>query len=252
MKLTVRKMTFRVAQVAVFLAVVAWLIDYARRAAKDAQCTSHLGQLSLALRSYHSVYGSFPPAYAADDVGRPMHSWRVLILPFLEEGNLYNRYNFGEPWDGPHNQTLLPMVPQIYTCPNHRGDSRDARFRGTRWTSYLAVTGPGTLFPGSKSSSLTDLSRDAERLVLIAEVANIDIPWTAPIDLDVRTMDFTINAPDGSRPAISTRDPYGPHVVFADGSQDRLSESMSPEEVKGLLTVGGVEMIDFPEQAGSN
>src|SRR5262245_52541441 len=66
----------------------------AREAARRMQCGNHLKQIGLALQTYHDVYGSLPPAYIADASGKPLHSWRVLILPFLGERSLYEAYRF--------------------------------------------------------------------------------------------------------------------------------------------------------------
>lgn len=82
----------------------------AREAARRAQCSNNLKQIAFSLHSYHDRYGCFPPAYIADEEGKPMHSWRVLILPFIEEQALYDRYAFTEPWDGPSNRRLAGPV----------------------------------------------------------------------------------------------------------------------------------------------
>src|SRR4051812_9073955 len=74
-----------------------------REASKRTQCKNNLKEIALALHNYHEAYGCFPPAYIADKDGRPMHSWRVLILPYLDEKPLYLKYRFDEPWNGPHN-----------------------------------------------------------------------------------------------------------------------------------------------------
>ena len=102
--------------------------------------------MGVALLTYHDTYGSFPPAYIADDQGRPMHSWRVLILPYLEEKSLYDRYDFSEPWDGPDNSQLAAEMPKVYRC---RSDSCSL---SPTDTSYLAVVGDGTIWPGAKGS----------------------------------------------------------------------------------------------------
>src|SRR4051812_10595310 len=78
------------------------------------QCLGHLKEIGIALHNYHADYGVFPPAYVADASGRPLHSWRVLILPYLEQKPLYNRYNFSEPWDGPNNRRLASQMPGVY------------------------------------------------------------------------------------------------------------------------------------------
>src|SRR5579872_1042254 len=73
-------------------------IQAAREAARRAQCANNLKMIGLALAQYESQYGRFPPAYIADADGKPMHSWRVLILPYLDEESLYSEYDFSEPW----------------------------------------------------------------------------------------------------------------------------------------------------------
>lgn len=68
----------------------------------------------MAVANYRSTFGGYPPAYIADCDGRPMHSWRVLILPFLEQQNLYAAYHFDEPWDGPNNRKLAGRIGQVF------------------------------------------------------------------------------------------------------------------------------------------
>lgn len=91
-------------------------VQAARQAARRNQCVTNLRQISLAMLNYHDVWNSFPPAYIADENGRPKHSWRVLILPYLEQQTLYDRYDFNEPWDGPHNSQLAALMPPVYAC----------------------------------------------------------------------------------------------------------------------------------------
>ena len=79
-------------------------------------CKMNLKLLAIALHNYHDTYGAFPPAYVADASGKPMHSWRVLILPHMEQLALYERYNFNEPWDGPNNILLANEMPDIFRC----------------------------------------------------------------------------------------------------------------------------------------
>ena len=115
-----------------------------------------------------------------------MHSWRVLLLPYMEQTAFYNRYKFNEPWNGPNNITLLNSMPSTFACPS--------RFsQPTNLTSYVAVTGPGTMFPGTESTKFDDVTDGTSNTLMILEVSNANIPWTAPVDLDVRTMSFQIN-----------------------------------------------------------
>ncbi len=168
----------------------------ARESARDTQCINNLKLIGLALVNYHSYYNCFPPAYIADANGKPLHSWRVLIYPFMESSSIYSSYNLAEPWDGPNNRRLLDQYwPSCYNCP-----SRDAK-RGM--TSYVMIVGPKTAFPGVRTISLDDIRDGAERTIVIAEVSNVDIAWTEPRDLDAGSMSWIIDDP--SKPSISSR-----------------------------------------------
>ena len=163
-----------------------------------------------------------------------MHSWRVLILPFIEQHDLYQQYNFSEPWNGPNNIKLLNSMPSNFACPS--------RFSvPTHLTSYVAVTGPGTIFPGSTTSKLADITDGTSNTLMVVEVDNVNIPWTAPRDLDVRTMSFRINDP--IRPGISSKHPRGANVGVADGRTLWAPSSVTPGNLKALTTIAGGEGI---------
>jgi hypothetical protein len=195
-----------------------------------------LHQVALALQFYHHYFGCFPPAYVADSTGRPMHSWRVLVLPYLDEQPLYAAYNFSEPWDGPNNSKLAGMMPNLYACPGNGGASKGL-------TSYVVIAGPGTSFPGGGTTSLADIRDDKSRTILVAESVNARIPWLQPLDLDVRTMSLRINDP--KRPSLSTLHPGGsPSIGFADGWVREFDESLPPKTLKALITINGGEVIE--------
>ena len=214
-----------VAIASVLCGVIAWLgalAGAARRQARGSQCSGHLCQISLALHNYHEAFGCFPPAYVADSRGRPMHSWRVLILPFMEQAGLYNAYHFEEPWNGPNNRKLARYMPVPYACPNgHDYGGRSVR------TNYLAVVGPRTAFPGSVPTSFADVRDGAAGTIMVVEVANSGINWMEPRDLEMGAMSMVIN--DRSpRPSISSYDPRGPHAVCVDGSRRVLNAALPP------------------------
>ena len=151
-----------------------------------------------------------------------MHSWRVLILPFMEQSALYNMYNFNEPWDGPSNRKLLALRPNIYVCPTLQAERPSA----AAVTSYVLLTGPGTTFPHGRTTRLTDIRDGTANTLIAAEVSNVSVAWTEPRDLDVRTMSFRVNDPN--RPGISSRHPGGANVSFADGGKRFLREGITP------------------------
>lgn len=216
-------------------------VNSAREAAAASQCLCNLCQIKLALQNYHDANGHFPPAFIADENGRPMHSWRVLILPYLEQQQLFGLYDFSEPWDGPHNSTLASRMPAVYACPNHRGP------QGNIWTDYVAVTGPSTVFPGAATTKLSDIKDGAANTVMVVEAANLNVPWMAPIDLDTRTMSYRINDP--TRPSLSAFDRAGPAIVTADAAYYRLNpRTTSQRFVEAIMTIAGDEPVDWDDR----
>lgn len=109
------------------------------RIERGAQCMSQFRNVSFALQAYATDnQGRLPPAYIADEHGQPMHSWRVLLLPYLDQQALYDQYRFDEPWNGPNNSKLAKFIPEVYQCPNEYGHADGSH----PWTSYVAVVGP--------------------------------------------------------------------------------------------------------------
>jgi hypothetical protein len=203
-----------------------------------AACANNLKQIALALHNYHAVFNVFPPAYVADKEGRPMHSWRVLLLPFLEKQALYDRYDFNERWDGPNNIKLLDEMPYEFRC--HRNRATHPAL--TTWTSYVAMGGPGTIFPGAKSMRLDQVTDGTADTIMVAEVANVRIPWTKPEDLDLRTMGLHIN--DRASASISSNHPEGANVARVDTNCQFIRESMNAIQLRSHATIAGRETAD--------
>lgn len=220
--------------VGALLAMLIPAVEAAREAARRSQCTCNLCSIKLALLNYHDTYNGFPPAYVADPTGKPMHSWRVLILPYIEQTSLYNQYDFGEPWDGPNNIKILNSMPSCFACPSRFSSKTDL-------TSYVAVTGPGTIFPGATSTKIEDIKDGGSNTLMVVEVTNAKIPWTSPQDFDTRTMSFRVNDP--RRPGISSKHPGGANVVFADGSYRFVGDAITPGNLHALMTIAGGEAI---------
>lgn len=197
-------------------------------------CHCNLKQISLALWCYADVYGSLPPAYIADKSGRPMHSWRVLILPFIEQRGLYDRYDFNEPWDGPHNRLLAKHIPPQYRCPSE-----------PPWpspeTSYLAVTGKATVWPGTHGTALSKVSDGLGDTIAVVEVASSGVHWMAPRDLPMAEFVKGINRPSGK--GASSPHPSGCHAACCDGRVWFLQAPTSTATLKALATRAGGEPL---------
>lgn len=162
----------------------------ARHAALDRSCIANLHGIRVALQMYQEKHGTLPPATVTDSEGRPMHSWRVLILPHLGRLDLYCRFRLDEPWDSPHNLRVARDVPDAYRC---HADEPSSEID----TSYLAVVGEGTIWDAAAAGPL---SHDDQRIAIV-EVVRSNIAWTEPRDLTLRSIAQL--APD-STPSLAT------------------------------------------------
>jgi hypothetical protein len=218
--------------------VLVMLLLPARRTAGDAarrmQCSNQLKHIGLALQNYHDEHGAFPPAYIADAEGRPMHSWRVLILPFMEKTSLYDQYNFDEPWNGLNNSNLHKEKVGVFCCP-----SRSTQHENE--TSYVAVVGHGTAWPGEASTRFADLPDGAANTILVVEVAKSGIHWMEPRDLDFSHIPMAVNQ-KGSQ-GISSDHPNVALVVFADGHTTALTSNTPAQIIRRLLSIADGEPI---------
>jgi type II secretory pathway pseudopilin PulG len=216
----------------------------ARAAARASQCRNNLKQIILALELYHDRYSSFPPAYVADESGRPMHSWRVLLLPYLENTALYQQYDFNEPWDGPNNSKLAgQIVCSMMNCPSDRKHN-------TNHTNYVLVTGKETAWVGDKAPRFGDFHDGYSRSIAVVEIANSGIHWMEPRDLTFHQALRGINSPLGMsisarHPARGQRDrPDGAHVALVDGTILFLKNDTPLADLKAMLTPNGGESFE--------
>jgi prepilin-type processing-associated H-X9-DG protein len=222
-------------------------VGSARGVARRAQCQNNLKQIALALQNYHEANGCFPPAYIADRNGKPMHSWRVLILPYLGQNPVYSAYDFTEPWDGPKNKKLSASLSPVYICPSET----NAGALGAFHTNYVAVVGRNAAWPGEKSRKLgVDFPGGASTTIMVVEVANSGIPWMEPRDLSLdalgaagaKSSALAVSGNHGhSADFFFTYDrPCGANVAMADGSVHYLPPgSLSTEHLRKILQVGG-------------
>ena len=208
------------------------------------QSRNNLQAIAMAMHSYHDKYGCFPPAVVNGPDGKPWHSWRVLILPYVRGDEIYNQYRFDEPWNGPNNSKLLTKMPQVYSDPIH-GENKDF------YTHYVVPTGDDTIFSaeGVKMSGKDD--RDfgshgraiqqigdgtSDTILVVPATPDQKIPWMKPEDLEVG-----ISIPDlGKADSIPTPylmgDAKGALVAFADCRVRTLKEQLSGEVLWQLLT----------------
>ncbi len=229
--------------VAFFLTAVLILpaIQSPREIGTRSSCVNHLKNIGIALHNYHDKYRTFPPAYVADADGKPMHSWRVLILPFFEDAELtklYEQYDLKEPWNGPHNSKLADKMPSIFRCPNADDSANDS--------NYLAVVGPATAWPGDHGLTSRDISDGLSNTIMAVESVNSGINWLEPRDIPFDQAVKGINQPK-AKPGISSNHEGGAHFLFADGSVHFLDIKIAPQIFHDLLTANGGENATIPE-----
>ena len=140
-----------------------------------------VAQIGLALHNYHEANGCFPPAYIVDKSGKPIHSWRVLILPYLEYDALYKQIDLTQPWDSPKNKKLLAYGLKEFVCPN----DPTSNVPGATQTNYFAVVGPNAAWAGEKPRKLADFGKDAPHTIMVVEAANSGIAWAEPKDFSL-------------------------------------------------------------------
>lgn len=207
-------------------------IQAAREASRRMSCANNLKEIGLALHNYQSIYGSLPPAYTVDDQGRPLHSWRTLILPQLNQEALYSQIDLTKPWDDPANAAVAQAVVPTYACPSTVVDPQ--------LTTYVAVVDPGGLMSGPTASSLDDVPDGMFATLLVAETDSGNaVPWMSPQDIDLATFLETGTRRDAGGHF------GGAHILTADGAVQFVTDTMAAEIREALvLKEDGVE-VDY-------
>jgi Protein of unknown function (DUF1559)/Domain of unknown function (DUF4190) len=202
-------------------------IQKVREAANRAACSNNLKQLALAMHNYHDVHGRFPPAVVYSKDGKPLYSWRVLLLPHLNEEGLYKQFKLDEPWDSPNNQKLLALMPHVFEDQSTPTKEQSSTF-------YQVFTGPTTAFESPQGERLQDFTDGTSNTFLIVEAAQA-VPWTKPADLAYD--------PNQPLPELGGQHAGGFNAVKADGAV-RFIGAGTPEQVlRGLITRNGGEAL---------
>ena len=203
-------------------------VQAAREAARRMSSMNNLKQIMLALLNYESAYRKLPQQAITDADGNPLLSWRVAILPFIEQNDLYEQFHLDEPWDSEHNIKLLDKMPAIYHHPSHPPMLGMA--------SYLAPIGQGI---GLTEDGLRyrDITDGTSNTIAVVEVSpDRVVPWTKPEDLDVdeNTIDMWMN-------------PKGANVAFFDGSVRFIPFEVDEEVLRNYFTTrDGVMVSPLP------
>jgi hypothetical protein len=208
------------------------LINNVRAAPLRNESIQKIRQICIALTNYESTHGRFPTAAMKTSSGTGL-SWRVAILPFLEEETLYRRFRLNEPWDSPHNKKLISRMPDAFMSPG------GAEVRG--WTNYLAVVGDNTIIVNAdKGVRTTDIKDGMSHTIVIVEADDTKAAiWTKPDD-------FTWN-PD--RPTVGLGGIWPGYFLagFVGDAAARRIHLDSNEQINALFTRNGRERVTLDE-----
>lgn len=200
--------------------------------AERARSANNLKQLMLALHNYHDVNGRFP-ADVRDKDGKPLLSWRVQILPYIEQEALYKEFKLDEPWDSEHNIKLIPRMPKVLRGPRQLDGRKDR-------TAYLAPLGKGLLWDDPKGVMMSAITDGTSNTIALVE-ADDDraVTWTRPEDLTI----------DPKDPAARLLGHYGDgfQAAMADGSVRFFKKGDDPKVLWAWFTPAGGEPIEPPK-----
>lgn len=227
---------FTLIELAVAFVVVAVLIALllpaqrrARPAARRTQCKNNLKQIGLALHNYHDTWGAFPPVYTVDADGKPLHSWRTLILPYIDQAPLYNQLNLSKPWDDPANAEAFKTSVPTYLCPSTPGT--DGK------TVYLAVAIKGGCMEPGASRTIKEITDGTSDTILVIEVPHEQaVTWYVPQDADAAVL-------QGFSSKSKETHTGGRHALMGDGTVRFISQNIAPPTFQALLTTAGGETI---------
>jgi hypothetical protein len=202
------------------------LISRTEEAARRNISVNRLKQIGIAMHNYHDVNKSFPPAAKCKD-GKRLLSWRVLILPFVEQQKLYEQFHLDEPWDSEHNRKLIPRMPDVY---------RSSLGLPAGKTTFLGIAGPSAMFPGCEGLRIRDVTDGTANTIWVVDTDDAHaVDWTKPEDL----------TPDPKRPldGLLGHFPEGFLALFVDASVHFISKTVSPKTARGLFTRNGSELL---------
>lgn len=201
----------------------------ARRQAQHQMIVNSLRQIALAMHNFHSAHGHFPPQALADEKGQRLLSWRVLILPYIDHADLYQRFRLDEPWDSEHNRKLIPLMPEIYG---------PAGAEQIGMTKIVAPLTEGSVF-GRKGAvvKLSEIKDGAGNTILVTEASSAAaVVWTKPADLKIDVGNPLAMLVGGNADSF--------RACMCDGSVRVISGAVTSELLNAVLTFDGREPVD--------
>ncbi len=233
-------------QFVVALLLLVWLFmpgTQQARIGSRPKCLNNMRNAGVAIQIYATDHrGDIP----ATEGGHPPHSWRVDLLPYLEQSALRQRYDDTEFWNVGENREITKSQLQVYQCPDAPVSTTS---EGYALTAYATITGTNAMWRKKNSQQLSVISGGdgLSQTLMIVEACGQNIAWSEPRDVDLDSMRVGINLPNqkSGQPnsLLSSYHQSGANVVFGDGSARYLPESIDPEILKKLCTATGGEML---------
>ena len=206
-------------------------VQNAREAARMSQCKNNLKQIGLAMHNYYDTHQAFPPAYTTDEQGRPLHSWRVLLLPYLDYAPLARQIDMTQPWDSPVNMRFHSQMPPVFACPSEAQPS-------STQTHYVGVVGPNCILTTGQPITFQDITDGISNTIAVGETQSA-VGWMEPRDLPIEALG-EFGTPNGfSGPHAARR---MTHVLLGDGSVRGISRDAG-DRAKDMSTINGGEVI---------
>jgi hypothetical protein len=204
-------------------------LEKVRGARVSVQSAHNLLQQALALHAYADAKGTLPPAAVYGMDGRPLLSWRVLLLPYLGHEDLFRKFKLDEPWDSPHNLPLLANMPEVYAPP------QGVATKEPHATFYQVFVGQGAAFEGKEGVRLSDFPDGRGDTFLVVEAGEA-VPWTKPQDLPY--------AADRPLPRLGGISSYCVRAAMADTAVRLFQgEETSEEMIRARVTRNGGEQL---------
>jgi hypothetical protein len=192
-------------------------VGEAGEAARRSQDRNNLKQIGLAMHNYHDAYRTFPPAQGHNS----QLSWRVHILPFIDQAPLYDQFKHNEPWNSPHNMQLVNRMPEIYRRPG----STAAAGR----TNYVGISGPGGMMENGGGKGIRDILDGTSNTIMVAELEDhAAVVWTQP-------QDYNYNPANPLGNLGGWKDSF--HALFADGSVRQIAKTIDPQMLVNLFQI---------------
>jgi hypothetical protein len=197
--------------------------------AERARSQNNLKQIGLAIHNHHDATGGLPGNIASKD-GKPLLSWRVAILPYIEENDLYKQFKLDEPWDSEHNKKLVEKMPKPFAPVRGKAEKNT--------TFYTRLAGEGTLLNPKKKLTFANVTDGLSNTIMVVE-AETPVIWTKPEDLE-----FDANK---ELPKFGGLFKGDFNALYGDGSVRYLKKDIDPKTLKAFITVAGGETVKLPK-----